>query len=221
MSDFSGVELERATQSTGESALGRPWIASSEAIRRCFRLGQGEYVEELKIVGECRAAMAGMPRGKRGLVLGSGFNTELWEKRGWDTLDISPRYGPHFVADANWLEGLGLGSYDFIYAECITFDASGENGVNPARLLNQANKALKTGGKLIIETAHVEGVEKSEKSVPDRRRYANLMVAHGFKTIVELGMIWNGGEVKEQRAVYYGEKRAEGYDQSRIEGFKR
>ncbi len=154
-----------------------------------------------------------MPEGHCGLVLGSGPNTEVWRTRGWATLDLQARVGADFTADANYLEDIiPPACLDYVCAENIRFDPKGEQGVGRGRLLDQANKVLKPGGFLIIQTAHKENIPGT--TVPDRAKYVNQMRDHGFATVVEVSTLYSlpgAAHMKEQRVVYYGKKLAQGH----------
>jgi SAM-dependent methyltransferase len=181
------------------------WRLNSEGMR-------GEY-EPLTIVDECRDAMRKMPEGHKGIVLGSGDNSSEWRHRGWKTLDIDPMVHADFTADANHLENvLKPASMDYICAEAIRMDPNGIIGVSPARLLHQANMALKPGGKLIIVTANYGGY--TEVTLPEKDKYARLMQRHGFQGVIEVHpRNYHQGDLEkfDQKVVYYGVKKRTGY----------
>ena len=191
------------------SIVPEPQIIATDAVSRLNFEGQREKLPFLDIIDGCREALARMPEGKTGIVIGSGRNTNEWKYRGWKTLDKDPVFEPDLACDANLMsETVPPGSQDFIFAECLTFDPFGEKGVVPARLLAEANKVLKTGGKLIIKTAHEEDTSKSKfMTIPDRRRYMYELQKHGFHGISELGKL----EGSMQRVIYWGEKVRDGY----------
>jgi len=186
---------------------------STDAIERLNSQGMREEFAPLKIVDDCREALYAMPGGKEGIVVGSGSNTESWRARGWQTLDIAPGSNADIIHDANWMADiLPPESQDYIYAEAIRMDPNGIEGASPARLLNQFNRVLKPGGKLIIETAHFEGIPIS--TLPDREQYIKLLQDNGFHGIAELGPIsyLNPERTKyQQSVVYYGEKKRSGF----------
>ncbi len=187
----------------------QPRVISNSAVERLTN--QGKLVENVnfRVIHECKKVLEKMPEDKKGLILGSGGNTEKWRERGWVTLDIDETCQPDIVGDANYLDDLDLSDFDYICAECIRFDRQGKLGVSRGRLLDQANKSMPEGGKLIIMTSHAEG---KDTEVPDRRWFANLMCRHGFKTVVELFPLQTDRKgVKRQKVVYYGEKIRGGY----------
>jgi hypothetical protein len=105
---------------------------------------------------------------------------------------------------------------DFVMAECLTFDEKGKDGVTPARLLDQANKVLKVGGILVIETANTENSPTAQ--TPNRVDFADLMTSHGFETVVEVDTYAAvGNDVKQQWVRYFGKKAVEGYDPNRLQ----
>lgn len=139
--------------------LGYPIEISNEAITRLNEQGYRPLWPALELVDSAREALARMPYGKNGVVIGSGPNTQAWREKGWHTLDIDRASGADYVVDANDLETvIPANSQDFLFAEAIRMDEGGNAGVGWGRLLNQANYALKNGGELIIQTAHKEGV---------------------------------------------------------------
>lgn len=174
----------------------------------------------------CSAAMEQLPEGKIGLVIGAGGNVTKWREAGWQTLDIQANVAADITGDANWLEHhIPPASLDYLVAECVSMSPCGEdNLVGQARLLQQANLALKPGGKLIIITAHIAG---EPNTLPQPRRYAYLMNNHGFQAVVRLGKIFQTGPrvagqylgkpatdkvVLERSATYYGVKVADGFE---------
>lgn len=148
-----------------------------------------------------------MPDGKRGIVLGSGGNTEVWKKKGWKTLDIKPENKADYVADANKMEkAVAPASQDFLFAEYISFDPTGKKGVIANKLIEQSNKVLRSGGILIIQTGHHEGYPWSDP-LPNKTDFSNLMANNGFQTVLEQDKVevW-AGTVRQQSVVYYGKK---------------
>jgi hypothetical protein len=189
---------------------------ATDTIKRLNSQGMREKFRPLGIVDECREALSKVPRGKEGIVVGSGSNTESWKARGWKTLDLNPESHADMVLNANWMaDAIPPESQDFVYAEAITMDPKGVRGASPARLLDQFNKVLKPGGKLIIQTAHFEGVP--ETTLPNRVQYTKLLQAHGFHGIAELGPIEHLNREEPaytQQVTYYGEKRRAGFKTS-------
>jgi hypothetical protein len=209
--ESSGVDLP--VEST--QPIQPPIEIAGGAVTRLNREGLRYSWEPLQIIDESREAMHKMPQGKSGIVLGSGPNTEAWKQRGWLTLDIDPSVEADLTIDANLMEQVvPPNSQDFILAEFIRFQKGGVGGVGPGRLLLEANKALKDGGRLIIQSAHKEGVPTS--NLPDRNWYANSMTQHGFEVIEELQEIRPlPGNALEQRVTYYGVKKYSGFDATR------
>ncbi len=171
----------------------------------------------LQIVDEDREVMVHMPEGKRGIVIGSGENSESWRQRGWTTLDIDPSVGADIIADANHLETVIFPrTQDYIYAEYIRFSREGVDGVHAARLLQQANKVLKNGGHLIIETANFENVP--EATLPQRDKFGALMIKHGFEAIVEVDTYTPiKDDQSYQLVIYHGKKVADGFSENRVQ----
>lgn len=202
------------SEMASHSQIPEPTLWATEAIKRSMERGLRGENSSLAIVGECRAALYNMPAGEYGLVLGSGPNTSAWRNRGWATLDIDATAHADFTLDANDLERtIPANSLDYVHAECIRFDPDGADGVAPARLLNQANKTLKPGGYIIIQTAHVENSPTA--TVPDRYQYGDLMRDHGFETVVEVSRYHTiPGDIHQQRVTYYGRKIAQDHNQS-------
>jgi len=189
--------------------VSQPKVISHSAVERFADQGKLAENSDFQIIGECKQALDKMPRSKRGLVLGSGGNSDEWREKGWLTLDIDESCQPDIVGNANYLEDLNLSDFDYVCAECIRFDRKGKLGVSRGRLLNQVNKVMSEGGKLIIITSHAEG---KDTEVPDRRFFANLMGRHGFRTVVELFPLQSDQKgVKRQKVIYYGEKIRGGY----------
>lgn len=205
------------TSEHSQPPVPEPTIISSGAISRLNLQGRREEFVPLSIVDECRGALAKMPEGKTGIVIGSGPKTDFWRSRGWRTLDINPETGADIIHDANRAsEIVPDGSLDFVYAEAVTMDPRGLTGVSPARLLHQANKALRIGGKLIVETAHFENNPRT--TLPDRNIYIKLLQSHGFHGVAELDEIKYTSEDRSklhQKVVYYGEKMRNGFQDTR------
>lgn len=199
---------------TSHKPVPKPALMGTPAISRLNREGLRTTYEPLNIVDEAREVLARMPESKSGIVLGSGPNTESWKQKGWKTLDINPASKADYTTDANKLETvISPNSQDFLHAEFIRFDPKGVEGVGPGRLLQQANKALKDGGIIIVETAHQEGMPTT---LPDRQDFIKKMADHGFQAVAELHEIKHPGNgASEQKVVYYGRKLAEGYQEGR------
>ncbi len=189
-------------------------LISSDTVRRLNTEGMRHEWEPLGILDDGRVAMTRMPEGKTGIVLGSGSNMPEWKARGWRTLDIDPRMGADMIADAGQLEQVAPpNSQDYLAVECMPFDPSDKKGIPPELLLQQANRALKHGGTLIIESATFDNAPKA--TIPHRDEFSKLMAKHGFDSIVELGQYDHIDDGREQKVVYYGKKIAEGFDESR------
>jgi hypothetical protein len=180
----------------GKSVLS--WSRAKEWIRKS---------ESWKIIDDAKKALSKMPEGKKGIVLGSGGNTEIWKKKGWKTLDIKLASKADYIVDANKLEKLIMrASQDFLLAEFISFDPTGKKGVIAKKLIQQSNKVLKIGGILIIETGHHEGYPWPDP-LPNKTDFANLMANNGFQTVLELHKVEVWAEtVRMQDVVYYGKK---------------
>ena len=96
----------------------------------------------------------GSPSGKRMLVIGSGPNTQFWQNRGAETLDIDSQWQSDFTTDANnFTQVTGENAFDIILSECVTINPEGKKGVNFERLVQQIAKALKPNGELFIQSA--------------------------------------------------------------------
>jgi hypothetical protein len=68
---------------------------------------------------------------------------------------------------------------------------------------------------LVVESASFDN--EPEASIPNRVNFAELMTAHGFDAVIEVGTYYHYGEdKKEQKVVYYGKKVATGWDGSRV-----
>ena len=163
--------------------------------------------ESWEIIVDSQKALSKMPDGKKGIVLGSGGNTELWKKKGWNTLDIKPENKSDYVADANKMtKVVAPASQDFLFAEHISFDPTGKKGVIAQKLIEQSNKVLKIGGILIIQTGHHEGWPWPDP-LPNKTDFSNLMAKSGFQTVLELDKVevW-AGTVRQQSVIYYGKK---------------
>ena len=163
--------------------------------------------ESSEIILDARKALTKMPEGKKGIVLGSGGNTNKWRQKGWKTLDIEPKNKADFVADANKMEkAVAPASQDFLFAEFISFDQTGKKGVVAEKLIEQSGKVLKTGGILIIVTGHDEGYPWPDP-LPNKTDFAKFMAKNGFQTVLEANKVEIWAEtIKQQRVIYYGKK---------------
>src|SRR5688572_671200 len=163
--------------------------------------------ESLEIVIDAKKALLNLPEANKGIVLGSGGNTKKWGQKGWRTLDIKPKNKADYIADANKMEKvIAPASQDFLYAEFISFDPTGKKGVIAKKLIEQSSKALKLGGILIIATGHQEGYPWLDPR-PSKKEFANLMVEHGFQTVLEAHKVEIWAEtIRQQRVIYYGKK---------------
>lgn len=181
---------------------------------------KGSFDSRVSLINECREAVYQIPQGKRGLCVGSGWNTKSWKERGWDTLDIDPLVQAKFTANANRMVGVtGIKAYDYIYVEGITMNINEKEGITRGRLLQQANVALKTGGKLMIETADFGKNEKGS-ILPVAEDFLPLLVKHGFKAYIVINKPndFNDSMVRTTDGIYvtyYAEKIADGFDEKR------
>ena len=192
-----------------------PIQMATDTVARLNQEGLRSKYEPLAIIDEAREVIARMPSNKKGVVIGSGGNTQLWRDKGWRTLDIDVNVRPDVTLDANYLTSeFQPNSQDYILAECITFDPLGKEGVSPARLLQQANEALKIGGTIIIESASFEN--EPGATTPNRREFPKQMVDHGFDVVIEIDKIEHyGTNSSAQRVIFHGRKIANGYDEDR------
>lgn len=186
-------------------------------IERLDNKGMSKEWRPLAIVKEGLVALDHLPEGESGIVIGPGRNTQKWDAKGWTTLDIDPEGDPDIVMDAQHLtEAVDPGSQDYIFAECLSFDPRGNEGVVPARLLQQANIALKMGGQIIIETANFSHTSYGS-TIPNKDQFIELLVQHGFEPVVEVHTLHNPRTKEEQQmVVYYGKKIADGWDDARV-----
>jgi len=185
----------------------------SESIEQLNREGFRFKNETVKLIDDCRDAMAVLPAGIRGLVVGSGQNTSEWHRKSWETVDIWPLLDPScpeseqptFVADVNYLsevEGIKPGVYDYFLSEKLTLspvagtlvecsstkgNQYNEPAVGHENLLIQAAHVLKMGGKLIIKTADFGNDESS--NLPKSEEYALMMRKYGFAPVLEIHQI--------------------------------
>lgn len=192
-----------------------PVLLQNDVIRKWNSEDSRQEWEPLKIVNLVNEVMIRMLPGKKGVVLGSGKNTEKWRGKGWNTLDIDPEVKPDWVMDANLMEKVIFPkSQDFVYAEDITFATKGgQIGVIRGRLLNQVNRVLKEGGILIIRTVDSR---TPTSSLPKQEEMGRILMEHGFNAVIELrDKKPIGTKMWQQEVIYYGKKVAEGYDKSR------
>ena len=192
-------------------SVNKPVLIATEEVSRLNSEGSSTNYEPLQTINEARVAMSGLSPNESGIVLGSGDNTLDWKNKSWKTCDIDTKFNTDFNVDANDIaDYVQPSSQDFVLAECIRFDKLSQNGVSPSRLLNQANKILKTGGILIIETANFEGLDNAK--TPKKDSYIQLMASHGFNAVVEVFPYDDiGGGVLDQKVIYYGKKVLDGY----------
>lgn len=174
-----------------------------------------EIIPGLKELIECQTVLEKLPEGKVGIVIGAGNNTPKWRGRGWKTLDINLSTNPDIVADANNLEEALQGIQpDYYYCEDLTFDIYGQRGVQPTRLLQQANKTLPMNGKLIVKTANSVNSETSSLPYDDNFQVAGKN--HGFRSTILKGELFSYAPEKyQQRVTYIFTKENENWDTSR------
>jgi hypothetical protein len=166
-------------------------LPSLDQFGQMYHEGRQLETPVARMIDECLKAMAELPLGKRGIVLGSGPNTESWHSRGWKTIDIDPTFRPTYLGDANKLaEVVGGGSFDYILSEYITMDEVAgtlmprndrdflEPAMGSENLLIQASKVLKMGGKLIIASGDFGG--NPDVGVIRAEEYASMIRRHGF-----------------------------------------
>lgn len=193
--------------------VNKPVLMSESTFHRLTNEGGSTNWWALQLVTEGKNIVDNkLSDDQSGIVLGSGDNTQEWKTKGWFTCDINPKFNPDIVVDANDLdERVVPNSQDCLFAECLRFDSLSRNGVSPSRLLNQANKLLREGGILVIETANFEGIENT--NVPKRDRYLSLMAKHGFNAVAEVFPYYDmGGGKLDQKVIYYGKKVVDGYN---------
>lgn len=145
--------------------------------------------EPTDIIMENRKAMYVLPPGKKGVVVGSGKNSFYWKSRGWKTLDIDPNSKADTIADVKNLEHFFIPkSQDYICVEYIPFSSEKNtlySTADPEVFLQQANKVLKSGGELIIKSAHFE--KPSHAGNPNMTVFPDMLAMHGFEVVVEMG----------------------------------
>jgi len=183
--DEQPVEIVPASMEKSAVKERSPLTIFDDAIARFNREGLRGVAgyEFLESVGSVREALNRMPQRKRGIVLGSGQNSEDWRRRGWNALDINPTAGADFTVDVNNMsEVVPAGSQDFLYAEHLRFHPGGNERAGWGRLPQQANLALKEGGLLTVRTANIEG--ESDATVPPREYFTNTLAEHGFDVVV-------------------------------------
>lgn len=196
-----------------------------------FRRLPGSPVDkdrDFQIITEVGDAIRLMPKGKRGIVLGSGKHTQAWRKNGWETLDIDARSNPDYVSAAGELgEFVPVQSVDFVLMELLP---------EPGKYLNQAHTALKVGGILVIFTGNqfpnpnipkellkpqpfqkskfIAYVSSAQYQLPDvdilrqqRRRFIQSLSMHGFKTTKVLGDIQENSRGQVHQSVVYCARR--------------
>lgn len=192
-------------------SVNKPVLISDDTVSRLNLEGSSTNYEPLQTVNRGHKAREGLSPNETGIVVGSGENTSDWKEKGWRTCDFNPKFNSDLNVDANDLENyVPEKSQDFILAECVTFDKLSQKGVSPSRLLNQANKLLKTGGILIVETANFEGLD--DAGVPKRNKYLDLMARHGFNAVAEVFQYDEIGDgILDQKIIYYGKKVVDGH----------
>ncbi len=148
-------------------------------------------------------------------------------KKGWETNDLLAEYEPTYVGDANDLVSLtnGKNEYDYLLLEWVSMHeqerrpviAYGETkyfepAVGYERILDQASKLLKKGGKLIIQTADFGNRifdDGSVKAVP-AERYFPLMRKYGFAPVIEVLSEEHFNDPDERyggvQVIYYAER---------------
>lgn len=145
-------------------------------------------------------SLSHMVRGKQGIVLGSGKNTNFWKLVGWKTLDIDPKTGADYIADVNYLGGLvPPQSQDLLFAEHVPFGNNGENRIKPERLIQQAEAVLKPDGILIVRTI-------LNPDIFDPDQFFRLMVCCGFDTQAEYYSFPDSDTNKITGVDYFGQK---------------
>jgi len=181
-------------------------------ISKLDKQSLGSAANLVSIVKKSHKSLEEMPKGKSGIVIGSGGNTETWKSRGWKTLDRNPRYGADITTDANRLERRVLPkSQDFLFAEELSFDKIGDNdgkyGVKPSNLLEGAREVLRTNGQLLIKTRDLKLAHETV-DIPSKFEFADLMAKHGFDTVIEVGDFeyYANGDIA-QEVLYHCRKR--------------
>ncbi len=154
------------------------------------------------LVSKCESAMLALPANHIGLVLGSGYNTPVWRERGWQTLDIdwinwAGMGRPDYCMDANrFADAVPRGSLDYVLAEYLSVGNQAgimvkthtvdQPVVGYARLLEQAQMALKPGGKLILHTFDT-GKTDEKKNTLSAIDLGQMFLRHGFKAVLVAG----------------------------------
>lgn len=196
-------------------------VMSSHAIKTLNRMGAKEGDERLKLIDDCRVAIAKMPQGKRGICVGSGDLTDIWRQRGWETLDLAKEYEPTYAVDANsMIKHLGSDKYDYVYVENISMsNLGGRDGVIRNRLIRQVNAILKKGGKLILQTADFGPLERNCTPLPIAEYFLPFLIKSGFKPYLEVAdkTIFQDSSKRSlgERVVYYAEKISDNFDRQR------
>lgn len=161
-----------------------------------------------------------LPEGKRGIVLGSGVNTDSWNSKGWETLDFDPRFRTTFTEDANLMGGISYlqERYNLVIAENITFSKTSLDAVGRGKLALEANKLLKDDGILIIRSGHIQPnpLVDSVKTLPDISWYPGLLTRHGFEvTVLIFNPTTDERGVTSNNVWYVCKKVSQGYDKKR------
>ena len=188
-------------------------IISDETAERLKN--EGWKTDYIRIIDESTELLTDRQPDKEKVLLGAGQNTRKWRHAGFKTVDVSydiqeaPGEHADFIIDAAHLDrAYAAGSLDCIATEYLPLDVEGKKGVKPSDLLEQSYKALKSGGKLVILSASMEGNwDEVGLSLPHRDKFARLMAERGFKTVVVVSEYdYPSEDAREQSVVYYGEK---------------
>jgi hypothetical protein len=157
-----------------------------------FDSGSNDKLNDLyvELVFESRKAMKKMPKDKRGIVIGSGDNTEKWHKKGWETLDFNPIHKTNYIGDANYLSEL-IGEedhYNFLFSENVPITMSEcsmpVDGIRLENILSQTSGVLKKNGVLIIKT--IDFGERKDIDMAPAEKYMPLMEKNGFNAVLEI-----------------------------------
>ncbi len=130
--------------------------------------------------------------GQKGMVIGSGGNSEHYNSRGWITLDRNPTVGALIVGSGNNIPATE-GSLDYVVAENLTIDPNytedTADGVFFPALLNESGKALKMGGMLIVCTMYELRGNPNPRitTVPDRNYVETTAINYGYECITISG----------------------------------
>jgi len=173
-----------------------------DRLRREYR-GWVKSVPWLTILDEARGATEKMTEGKGGVVIGSGEKTRYWKSKGWQTVDIDPRFQADFTADANNFRTV-IPNQNFIFAERL--DVGTNRGVDIDRFISDSYSHLNSGGMLIIDTVSQPG----NPAIPDIYAMGKKLKGIGFKIAAELASdIYSPSNPQlstQQRVIYYARK---------------